>query len=153
VASFLLRGPIRSQCVLGHAQVRQCIENVLANAVQHSPDEAPITVFLRRVKRENDAAARIDIVDEGPGIASDALPHIFERFVTGKHRKGGLGLGLYLAKRIAALHNGDIAVESKPAHGARFTLVLPCYREDTASRQEPGAPWISGKNSSRHELG
>ena len=111
-------------------RVRQCIENILANAVQHSPDEAPVTVFIRRVKRENGDAARIDIVDEGPGVAPDVLPHIFERFVTGKHRKAGLGLGLYLAKRIATLHNGDLSVESKPGLGARFTLLLPCYRED-----------------------
>jgi signal transduction histidine kinase len=112
-------------------RVRQCIENILANAVQHSPDEAPVTVFIRRVKRENGDAARIDIVDEGPGIAPEVLPHIFERFVTGKQRKGGLGLGLYLAKRIATLHNGDVVVESKPGGGAQFALFLPCYREDT----------------------
>lgn len=112
-------------------RIRQCIENILANAVQHSPDDAPVTVLIRRVKREHDDAARIDIVDEGPGIAPEVLPHIFERFVTGKQRKGGLGLGLYLAKRIATLHNGDLAVESKPGRGATFTLFLPCYREDT----------------------
>lgn len=112
-------------------RIRQCIENILANAVQHSPDDAPVTVLVRRVKREHDDAARIDIVDEGPGIAPEVLPHIFERFVTGKQRKGGLGLGLYLAKRIATLHNGDLAVESKPGRGATFTLFLPCYREDT----------------------
>jgi signal transduction histidine kinase len=112
-------------------RIRQCIENILANAVQHSPDDAPVTVLVRRVKREHDDAARIDIVDEGPGIAPELLPHIFERFVTGKQRKGGLGLGLYLAKRIATLHNGDLAVESKPGRGATFTLFLPCYREDT----------------------
>jgi two-component system, OmpR family, sensor kinase len=112
-------------------RVRQCIENILANAIQHSPDEAPVTVLVRRVKRENDDAARIDVVDAGPGIAPEVLPHIFERFVTGKQRRGGLGLGLYLAKRIAALHNGDLTVESKPGLGAQFTLLLPCYREDS----------------------
>jgi signal transduction histidine kinase len=111
-------------------RVCQCLENLLANAVQHSPDDAPVTVFIRRTKRENDDVARIDIVDEGPGISSDLLPRLFERFVTGKQRKGGLGLGLYLAKRIAALHNGDLTVESKPGLGAQFTLLLPCYRED-----------------------
>ncbi|HET7609340.1 MAG TPA: GAF domain-containing sensor histidine kinase [Gammaproteobacteria bacterium] len=111
-------------------RVCQCLENILANAVQHSPDDAPVTVFIRRVKRENDDVARIDIVDEGPGIAPELLPRIFERFVTGKQRKGGLGLGLYLAKRIATLHNGDLTVESKLGGGAQFTLLLPCYRDD-----------------------
>jgi two-component system, OmpR family, sensor kinase len=111
-------------------RVCQCLENILANAVQHSPDEAPVTVLIRRVKRENDDVARIDIVDEGPGIAPELLPRIFERFVTGKQRKSGLGLGLYLAKRIATLHDGDLTVESKPGQGAQFTLLLPCYRDD-----------------------
>ena len=58
-------------------RVCQCLENILSNAVQHSPDEAPVTVFIRRVKRENDDVARIDIVDEGPGIDPDLLPRIF----------------------------------------------------------------------------
>jgi signal transduction histidine kinase len=119
-------------------RVCQCVENIVANAVQHSPDEAPVTVFIRRVKRENDDVARIDIVDEGPGIAPEVLPRVFERFVTGKQRKGGLGLGLYLAKRIATLHNGDLTVESRPGRGAQFTLLLPCYREDIdVARQNP----------------
>jgi signal transduction histidine kinase len=67
----------------------------------------------------------VEIVDEGPGIAPEVLPHIFERFVSG--RKGGLGLGLYLAKRIATLHNGTLDCESAPGAGARFTLSLPCF--------------------------
>ena len=111
-------------------RVRQCLENILSNAVRHSPDEAPVTVFIRREKRENDEVARIDIVDEGPGVAPEVLPHIFERFVSGERRRGGLGLGLYLAKRIAMLHRGDLTVESKPGVGARFTLLLPCHSED-----------------------
>jgi NtrC-family two-component system sensor histidine kinase KinB len=52
---------------------------------------------------------------------------IFERFVTGKGKDGGLGLGLFLAKRIAALHGGDLTFESAPGKGARFHLVLPLY--------------------------
>jgi signal transduction histidine kinase len=113
-------------------RVRQCLENILANAIKHSPDEAPVTVFIRRVNQETVDVARVDIVDEGPGIAPEVLPHIFERFVTGQRRQGGLGLGLYLAKRIAMLHNGDLSVESKPGVGTRFTLLLPCHREDAA---------------------
>ncbi|HUQ52394.1 MAG TPA: GAF domain-containing sensor histidine kinase [Gammaproteobacteria bacterium] len=110
-------------------RIRQCLENVLANAVRHSPSEAPVTIATRRSSQGNGPIARIEIIDEGPGIAPELLPHVFERFVTGKGRKDGLGLGLYLAKRIATLHNGDLCVESKPGKGARFTLTLPCYIE------------------------
>jgi signal transduction histidine kinase len=64
-------------------------------------------------------------VDEGPGISAEALPNIFEKFYTGRGREGGLGMGLYLAKRIAVLHGGDLTVDSRPGKGARFTLTLP----------------------------
>jgi two-component system OmpR family sensor kinase len=114
-------------------RVRQCLENILANAVKHSPDEASVTVLMRRARQESGDVACIEIVDEGPGIAPELLPHIFERFVAGDRRKSGLGLGLYLAKRIATLHRGDLTVESKPGSGARFTLTLPCYRDDQAA--------------------
>jgi two-component system, OmpR family, sensor kinase len=114
-------------------RVRQCLENILANAVKHSPDEASVTVLMRRARQESGDVACIEVIDEGPGIDPELLPHIFERFVTGDRRKSGLGLGLYLAKRIATLHRGDLTVESKPGSGARFTLTLPCYRDDHAA--------------------
>jgi signal transduction histidine kinase len=110
-------------------RVCQCLENIVANAVRFSPDEAPVTILMRRSTHEDGAVARVEIVDEGPGIAPELLPHLFERFVTGQRRTGGLGLGLYLAKRIAKLHNGDLEVESQPGAGARFTLHLPLYVE------------------------
>jgi light-regulated signal transduction histidine kinase (bacteriophytochrome) len=59
--------------------------------------------------------------------ARDSL--VAERFVSGKHRQGGLGLGLYLAKRIAAMHGGDLTVDSALGQGARFTLTLPATRD------------------------
>ena len=106
--------------------LRQCLENLVANAIQKSPRSATVTIF---VKRETQASggtwARVDVVDEGPGIPSEMLPYVFDRFVTGGRREGGLGLGLYLAKRIAALHGGDLTAESQPGKGARFTLSLP----------------------------
>jgi signal transduction histidine kinase len=52
------------------------------------------------------------------------LPHIFDRFVTTKSRTGGLGLGLYVAKRIAELHGGELRVERRTV-GTRFSLTVP----------------------------
>jgi signal transduction histidine kinase len=120
-------------------RVCQCIENILANAIKHSPDDAPVTVMIRRVTLENGDFARLDIIDEGPGIAPEVLPHIFERFVSARRDQGGLGLGLYLAKRIAMLHNGDLSVESKPGAGAQFTLLLPCHREEAGFARRASA--------------
>ena len=108
-------------------RVRQCIENMLANALKHSPKDASVTVQISRLARERDDAARVEIVDEGPGVDPDMSPRIFDRFVTGQRKEGGLGLGLYLAKRIAVLHGGDLTLLAQPGKGARFLLVLPMY--------------------------
>jgi two-component system OmpR family sensor kinase len=122
-------------------RLRQCIENIVANALQKSPAGAPVSVFVTVQRNRPDGTfAKVDIVDQGPGIPEDMLPHVFDRFVTGdagasKRQGGGLGLGLYLAKRIAAIHRGDLAVESKPGQGARFSLTLAVSPENAASRQ------------------
>jgi signal transduction histidine kinase len=118
-------------------RLRQCIENIMANAIQKSPAHAPVSVFVTRRPQ----LAIVEVVDEGPGIPADILPHVFERFVSGSQRQGGLGLGLYLAKRIAAVHGGDLTVESPPGKGARFTLSLPARAESASAPQ--GAPSAS----------
>jgi two-component system OmpR family sensor kinase len=125
-------GPIMVAADAG--RLRQCLENIVSNAIQKSPANAAVTVFVSK----NRQRVNVDVVDEGPGIPADILPHVFERFVSGSRREGGLGLGLYLAKRIAAVHGGDLTVESPPGKGARFTLTLPVAAESGAAR--PAAP-------------
>ena len=112
------------------ARLRQCLENLIANALQQSPKGAAVSIFvkLRKAERENDTVL-VEIVDEGPGIPQEMLPRLFDRYVTGEGRSGGLGLGLYLAKRVAAVHGGDLTVDSPPGKGARFILSLPVARE------------------------
>ena len=117
-------------------RIRQCLENVIANAQQKSPAKASVSVFVTMKKNRPDGAvAKIDVQDEGPGIPPHILPRVFDRFVTGTPSQGGLGLGLYLAKRIAAAHGGDLTVDSAPGKGARFTLTLPGAPESDAVRQ------------------
>jgi two-component system OmpR family sensor kinase len=108
------------------ARLRQCLENLVANAVQKSPRGAPVRILVQNEQRKTGDWCRIEIIDEGPGIPEEMLPHIFDRFTTGRLREGGLGLGLYLARRIAVMHGGEIKVESEPGKGARFLLALPC---------------------------
>lgn len=113
------------------ARLRQCVENILANAIQKSPEQASVQVLVEReIQANGSALARIEIADQGPGIPKDMLPRLFERYTTGERSGGGLGLGLYLAKRIAALHGGDLTAASAPGKGARFTLILPCGPRD-----------------------
>lgn len=111
------------------ARLRQALENVIANAIQKSPTTATINVFVRREERAAaERQALVEVIDEGPGIPAEQLPYLFERFHTG--REGGLGLGLYLARRIAKLHGGDLTASSAPGKGARFTLSLPLLPEN-----------------------
>jgi signal transduction histidine kinase len=120
-------------------RLRQCLENIIANALRKSPANAAVSVFVTREDARPDGAiARVEVVDEGPGIPPELLPHVFERFVSGA-RDGGLGLGLYLAKRIAAVHGGDLTVESQPGKGARFTLTLPLAAGSGAAPSEAPA--------------
>lgn len=106
-------------------RIRQCIDNLLSNAIKHSPDNTVVSVFVSHMSKDGRAWGRVEVVDEGPGIPDDLAPHIFERYVTGRGETGGVGLGLYIAKRIAAAHGGDLTADRHPGRGARFTLTLP----------------------------
>ena len=116
--------------VADSARIRQGLENLLSNAIKHSPAGAAVTVIIGKRGSETGECARVEIIDEGPGVPDEVLPRIFEPFVTGEGRKGGLGLGLYLAKRIAVMHGGDLTVERNPGKGARFVLTLRCYEPE-----------------------
>jgi two-component system sensor histidine kinase MprB len=73
----------------------------------------------------------ISITDEGPGIAADDLPHVFERFFRsrrgGELLNSGLGIGLSIAKEIGEQHAGSISLENVPNGGARFQIILPAF--------------------------
>jgi signal transduction histidine kinase len=112
-------------CQVDPDRFRQALENLLANAVKHSPAGGAVTLQVATLARGGDQAAVITVADEGPGIPPELLPRLFERFTAGPGSTG-LGLGLYLASRIAAAHGGTLTVDSAPGHGARFALSLPC---------------------------
>jgi two-component system, OmpR family, sensor kinase len=109
------------------ARIRQLVDNLLSNAIQHSPKNAGISIFVSLDRRADGESVQISVVDQGPGVPKQVLPHIFGRFVRGDSK--GLGLGLYLAKRIATAHGGDLSVESQSGKGAQFMLRLPLHRD------------------------
>jgi two-component system, OmpR family, sensor kinase len=106
-------------------RMRQCLDNVLSNALRHSPSHAPVTVTIASARDKGVEWARVEVVDEGPGVADAVMPHLFQRFASGRRNAGGTGLGLYIAKRIATAHGGDIEADRYPEKGARFTITLP----------------------------
>jgi signal transduction histidine kinase len=102
----------------------QVFANLLANAVKYSHDGGEIVVRIGRKEDE----ARVAIVDRGVGIPPEALPHLFDRFYRAPGAAGqasGLGLGLYISRRIVEAHGGRIEVESELGRGSTFTVVLP----------------------------
>lgn len=95
------------------------------NAVKYSPDGGDVVV---RVGSEN-GHVHLSVQDEGIGIESKHLPHIFERFYhvdkDADHVYGGMGVGLPIAQRLVRAHGGDIGVSSKYGEGSTFTVWLP----------------------------
>ena len=99
------------------------LQNLLANAVRHTPADGTIRVEARR---EADLL-RVAVTDSGAGIAPGDLPRIFEPFFRGDPARSGpgAGLGLALAKRIVETLGGRITAQSEPAAGARFAVDIP----------------------------
>src|SRR5205085_9871694 len=73
-------------------RLRQCVENLVANAIRHSPRDAPVNIVITRERGASGDCGVLEVRDEGPGIAADILPRIFERFAAGS-KSQGLGLG------------------------------------------------------------
>jgi signal transduction histidine kinase len=114
-------------------RVEQVVSAVLTNAFKFGPRQ-PVEVRVGREER----TARVVVEDRGIGIPEEQLERIFERFgrAVSSRSYGGLGLGLYLARRVAEAHGGRVWAEQRPGGGARFTLELPLEppraREDRA---------------------
>jgi signal transduction histidine kinase len=110
-------------------RVKQVMANLLGNAIKFSPNEALIVVRVEAT----DTNILVQIIDQGIGIPTEAIPDLFQRFhqVDGSagRSKGGSGLGLYIAKQIVEAHGGCISVKSEPGKGSTFSLTLPlCTR-------------------------
>ena len=105
-------------------RVLQVLGNLIGNSLKHAKG-APIDLTVERA----DAAAVIAVRDHGPGIPATELPHVFDRYWTGRTKKGGAGLGLAIAKGIVAAHGGQIAVDSSQGEGAKFFFTLPLARQ------------------------
>jgi signal transduction histidine kinase len=124
-----------NQQLIGHwdaDQLRQVFVNIIANAVDASAKQSPVTISteaLNLSKRSNGVEgeaqryARVLVADQGKGIEKAALERIFEPFFSTKKR--GTGLGLAIVKQIVEQHGGTVGIESEPGQGARVTIDLP----------------------------
>ena len=107
------------------ARLRQVLANLLDNAVRHTPVGGSVTLSCDA----DPHGVAIHVTDSGCGIASDALPHVFERFYRAdpsREHHGGSGIGLTISRAIAHAHGGELTAHSEGGgRGARFTLWLP----------------------------
>jgi two-component system sensor histidine kinase MtrB len=135
-AAALVRGVLRSQgcadavvldadhvvVTTDPRRLERIVANLVGNAITHGGTGVRV-----RIAHDDDGHAVIAVADDGPGIPSEALPHIFERqFKADRSRNSqGSGLGLAIARENALLLGGDITATSTPGVGSRFTLRLP----------------------------
>lgn len=123
-SAIVVRAPDELIVEVDAARMSQAIENLIANALKHSPADATVEINISRQTRNDGVWASVAISDLGPGLPSDLLPRLFTRFGAGPGSVG-LGLGLYLARSIAEAHNGTLTAESAAGTGTIFTLAVP----------------------------
>ncbi|MFD9520488.1 sensor histidine kinase [Streptomyces sp. NPDC059979] len=105
--------------------------NLVGNALRHGAPPVRLTMGVRE-ERAEEAWAVIEVTDDGPGIAEEAMPHIFERFYkasTTRTRSKSSGLGLAITQENVHLHGGRISAANLPGGGAVFTVELPLQRD------------------------
>jgi signal transduction histidine kinase len=124
-------------------KIRDCLLQLLVNAVKFTPDGGLIRLEAERVEG---GTLAITVTDTGVGIDPASLARVFDPFFTrfdvSRHCSGvyefdrrGLGLGLSVVKAFVEMHGGRVKAESKVNEGSRFTILLPSERKDAADHQ------------------
>ncbi|MGQ0530632.1 MAG: sensor histidine kinase [Panacagrimonas sp.] len=112
-------GASRFVCDADAEQFTQVMLNLMMNALQILPRGGQVRVGTR----SDEGRLRIEVADNGPGIAADEREHLFEPFVF--KREGGVGLGLAVVRQIVRAHGGEVAADASPTGGALFRVSLP----------------------------
>ena len=123
--SLAASAPDRLALEADPVRLRQAIENLVTNALRHTPDGGTVTVTAR----DEPGWVVVDVVDTGSGIEAADLPHLFDRFWRADRSRsrgsGGSGLGLAIANNLVHAHGGTLTAVSTVGSGSTFTLRLP----------------------------
>jgi len=107
--------------------ITQSLKNIIHNALVHGPEGEEIDIHVRIM----DQKIRISVIDQGEGIPKETLAKIFDKFYRGaKTKKGGLGLGLSIARRFVQLNEGDVEAENLSPNGFMVTITLPMAEKE-----------------------
>jgi signal transduction histidine kinase len=127
-----VRAPDQLTAVADPGRLRQALDNLIHNAIRHSPDGGVVEVTSETGAAADDGGKRvvaIEVRDHGPGFAPEFLPHAFERFRRADEARdradGGTGLGLAIVASIARAHGGRAIADNHPRGGARVRIELP----------------------------
>ncbi|MEZ5708955.1 MAG: ATP-binding protein [Blastomonas sp.] len=121
--------PAEIEAMADEQRLRQVLANLVANSIRHKPNDLVITVEAK----EDPKFVRLSFSDNGPGIASEDQPHIFERFYRAEKSRsrstGGVGLGLTIVKGLIEAMGGSIELDASYTKGARFEIALQRARQ------------------------
>lgn len=102
-------------------RIAQVLTNLIGNAVKFTPRGGTVTLRMTRSGR----GVRIEVIDDGSGIAPEHVPRLFDRFWRGQSTGGGAGLGLFISQGIVTAHGSTLAVDSELGAGSTFSFWLP----------------------------
>jgi signal transduction histidine kinase len=132
-------GPIFGS--IDRVRMEQVVENLVENAVKYTPNGILPEVELSFEADE----ARLAVIDHGMGIPVEERERIFERFYRAPNVQSvtdtGMGLGLYICRRIVESHGGRIWTEPTPGGGSTFIVAIPAREVATAAQPVPSEPW------------
>lgn len=103
-------------------EIQRVVQNLLDNAARVSPADKEITIEVCSLGSDR---IKVSVRDRGPGVPPQEKEKLFHRFIQGRGRRGGAGLGLYLCRQIVVAHRGTINVDSQLGEGSTFWFTLP----------------------------
>jgi signal transduction histidine kinase len=123
---FIVTAPESLSAEIDPARIDQVVTNLVSNAIKYSPNGGVIEVHVERV----DDQALVSVRDEGIGITPESLKKLFQRYYRSPEASKiaqGLGLGLYVTKRLVELHDGTLSVTSATGVGSTFSFTVPLH--------------------------
>jgi len=117
-------------------EIQRVVQNLLDNAARVSPPDQEIAIEVCLLGGDR---VKVSVRDRGPGVLPQEKDKLFHRFIQGRGRRGGVGLGLYLCRQIVVAHGGTIKVDSQLGEGSTFWFTLPVPLDKNRGAEEQGS--------------